>query len=445
MNIKKYSLIFTWIFLSILQISYAQEIQDQKKQSQKNKSLKWSLNEEGTHWIGMHAYVQFSARVNENNPGSLVNGELENTTTDLSIRRYRIGIKSQVSEHLFIYTQLGTNNLNYLSSRGPSIKLLDAYAEYSFSDKLSIGGGKSLWNGLSRFSAPSTSKLMVTDVPFVTLPTVNTVDDLLRNLSVYAKGKLNKIDYRFLVSKPLPIQSVKDPKEDIAEFTNKPSDMQYAGYLKYEFFEPESNKYSVHGGTYLGKKKVLSLGAGFKYQSDALCSLEQGEEVFHDMNLLAADLYLDFPINKEKGTALTSYLGFFEYDFGPNYTRLLGANNPTNGLDPELGTFSSRGNSYPVIGTGTSVLYQIGYLFPKMGKNEEQGQLQPYGRMQYSDYDHLDDAMTAFDLGINWFLDGHLSKFSFNAQNRPIYDDLGNGLEIQDRKWMFVLQYQFRL
>ena len=135
MNIKKYSLIFTWIFLIIFQVNYAQEIQVQQKQSKTNQSLKWDLNDQGTHWIGMHAYVQLSGRVNQNNPGSLVNGELENTTTDLSIRRYRIGIKSQVSDHLFMYTQLGTNNLNYLSSRGPSIKLLDAYAEYNFSEK----------------------------------------------------------------------------------------------------------------------------------------------------------------------------------------------------------------------------------------------------------------------------------------------------------------------
>ncbi len=426
----------------------AQQIENEKAQISSNKHLKWYLKENQNHWIGIHTYVQLSGRVNQNNPGSLVNEELEKTTTDISIRRFRIGIKSQVSDHLFVYTQFGTNNLNYLSSRGPSIKLLDAYAEYSFSEKFSIGAGKSIWNGLSRFSAPSTSTLMVLDVPFIALPTVNTTDDLLRNLSIFTKGKFHKIDYRLLISKPFAIRSnaiPTDPKEGIAEFTKRSSNMQYAGYAKYEFLESESNRYAPHAGTYLGTKKIFSFGLGYKFQSKALCSLDQGEEKFHDMSLLAADVFLDLPINKKKGTAFTSYLGFFEYDFGPKYIRSIGANNPTNGLDSEIASFNGKGNSYPVLGTGTSILYQLGYLFPKMGKNNSKGQLQPYGRIQYSDFERLSNPMISFDLGINWFLNGHLSKFSLHTQNRPIFFDQKNNLKIEDHKWMLVLQYQLRL
>ncbi|GAA4272842.1 porin [Aquimarina gracilis] len=427
----------------------AQKIKQEKTKSFPNKPLKWYLNKDQNHWIGIHTYAQLSGRVNQNNPGSLVNNQLEKTTTDISIRRFRLGIKSQVSDHLFIYTQFGTNNLNYLSSKGPSIKLLDAYAEYNFSEEFSIGAGKSLWNGLSRFSAPSTSKLMVVDVPFIALPTVNTTDDLLRNLSIFTKGKFHKFDYRFLVSKPFPIQANSsipaDPKEGIAEFTSSPSKIQYAGYIKYEFLGSESNKYASHSGTYLGAKKILSLGTGFKFQSDALCSLEQGIESFHDMTLLAADIFVELPINKSKGSTFTSYLGFFKYDFGPNYLRSIGANNPTNGLDSENASFNGKGNAYPVLGTGTSFLYQFGYLFPKMGKNNTKGQLQPYGRVQYSDFDRLSDPMIAFDLGVNWFLNNHKSKLTLNAQNRPIFYNQEDNLEEDNRKWMFVLQYQFKI
>ncbi len=449
MNFKKTILIFIGILISLFNHSNAQQIENQKAKSFANKPFKWYLNGDQNHWIGLHTYVQLSGRVNQNNPGSLVNDELEETTADISIRRFRIGIKSQVSDHLFIYTQFGTNNLNYLSSRGPAIKLLDAYAEYNFSEKLSIGGGKSLWNGLSRFSAPSTSKLMIIDVPFIALPTVNTTDDLLRNLSIFTKGKLYKFDYRFLVSKPFPIPTNStiptNPKEGIAEFARSPSNMQYAGYIKYAFLESESNKYASYSGTYLGAKKILSLGLGFKFQSDALCSLNQGQERFHNMNLLSADIFLDLPINKKKGTVLTSYLGVFEYDFGPNYLRSIGANNSTNGLDSENASLNGKGNAFPVLGTGTSLLYQLGYLFPKMGKNNSTGQLQPYGRIQYSDFDRLSDPMTALDLGINWFLNGHFSKLTLNTQNRPVFYNHGNRIKENGRKWMFVLQYQFRI
>lgn len=419
--------------------------QEQQTNPFRNKTLKWYLNDDHNRWLGLHTYLQLWARVNDNNPGSTVSEEIQNTTTDVSIRRFRFAIKGQLTEKLFIYTQFGTNNLNYLSSRGTSIRLLDAYAEYSFSEKFTIGGGKSLWNGLSRFSAPSTSKLMIADVPFLALPTVNTTDDLLRNLGLYAKGKFDKIDYRFIISKPFPIQNEIEPAEGVAEFANTHADMQYAGYVKYEFLQPESNKYASHRGTYLGKKTVFNIGAGFKYQSDALCSLNEGEEQFHDMNLLAADVFLDLPINKEKGTALSAYFGFFEYDFGPSYIRSIGANNPTNGLNPESASFNGKGNSYPVIGTGTSVLYQMGYLLGGIGKNRDKGRLQPYARIQYSDFDRLDEPMISYDVGVNYLLNGHFSKFTLNAQNRPVFFDMGNTIEPKDRKWMVVLQYQFRI
>ncbi len=447
MNFKKNILIFIGLSMFLIKYTKAQQIENQKTSSFPKKSLKWYVNKNQNHWIEVHTYAQLSGRVNQNNPGSLVNDELEKRTTDISIRRFRIGIKSQVSDHLFVYTQFGTNNLNYLSSRGASIKLLDAYATYSFSEKLSIGAGKSLWNGLSRFSAPGTSQLMVIDVPFLALPTVNTTDDLLRNLSIFAKGKLYRFDYRFLMSKPFSMQTDNtiptSPKEGIAQLTKSFSTMQYAGYIKYEFLEYESNKYASHPGTYLGVKKILSLGLGFKFQSDALFSINQEQERSHNMNLLAADIFLELPFNKKKGTAFTSYLGFFEYDFGPNYIRSIGANNPANGLDSENASFNGKGNAYPVIGTGTSLLYQLGYLFPKMNKNNEQFQF--YGRVQYSDFDRLQDPMTAFDLGINWFFNGHLSKLTLNAQNRPIFYNRHNNLKEGDTKWMFTLQYQFRL
>ncbi|MHA7056286.1 porin [Aquimarina sp. M1] len=442
MSYKKTIPVFIGIVIFFFQYTISQE---QQTNPFGNKPLKWYLNDDHNRWLGLHTYLQLWARVNQNNPGSLVSEEIQNTTADISIRRFRLAIKGQLTEKLFVYTQFGTNNLNYLSSRGTSLKLLDAYAEYSFSENFTIGGGKSLWNGLSRLSAPSTSKLMIADVPFLALPTVNTTDDLLRNLGLYAKGKFHKIDYRFIISKPFPIQNEIQPAEGVAEFANTHSGMQYAGYVKYEFSQSESNKYAPHRGTYLGNKNVLSVGAGFKYQPDALCSLNQGDERFHDMNLLAADIFLDLPINKNKGTALSAYLGFFEYNFGPNYIRSIGANNPTNGLNQESASFNGKGNSYPVIGTGTSVLYQIGYLLGGIGKNRDKGKLQPYARVQYSDFDRLDDSMISYDLGINYFLNRHLSKFSLNAQNRPVFFDFGSTIERKGRKWMFVLQYQSRI
>ena len=414
-----------------------------------NKPLIIHLNEEKSHWIKFMTYTQIWSRINQNNPGTTVFGEPENVTSDISIRRFRFGLQGQPTDRLYLFLLLGVNNLNYLSPRGTSLDLLDAYAEYTFSKHLSIGGGKSAWNGLSRYTSPSASKHMSYDLPFVALPTLDATDDLIRKLSIHAKGKAGHLDYRLVVTKPLSVQNSRsfnpEPLEGIAGFTDARSSAQYAGYLKYEFWEPESNKSSYLVGTYLGSKKVLNLGVGFNFQNDALWSMDSGNTVFHDMALAAVDFFMDLPLNTSKKTALTVYSAFFRYDFGPLYLRQLGVNNPANGVDTNLGSFNGRGNTFPISGTGNSGLFQTGYLLAPIGKSNKWGQLQPYATFQLSDLDRLRDPMFYYDLGINWFFHGHLSKFSLNFQNRPVFREEANGLSVDDRKLMVVLQYQVRI
>lgn len=416
-----------------------------------NNKLRLYLDKDGDRdrWLQFSSFVQLWGRVTENNPGTTVNGIPEAVTSDISIRRFRLGLGAQPVKNVYAFFQLGVNNLNYLSPRGTSIDLLDAYVQYEFSPFIAFGGGKSFWNGLSRYTSPSTSKLMGFDLNFVASPTLDSTDDLIRRLSMYAKGKVGAIDYRFVVAKPLSVQNSSafnpEPLEGIAGFTDNRPHLQFSGYAKYEFWEPESNLSPAQVGTYLGAKKVLSLGAGFTLQQEALWSLAEGRERYHDMKLFALDVFMDLPVFKERKMALTGYLGYFNFDFGPNYIRLLGANNPTNGVLAEQGSFNGRGNSFPISGTGNSTFAQLGFLCAPMGKTKNMGQLQPYLTAQYSSFERLETPMFYYDLGLNWFLNGHLSKLTLNAANRPIFYQRAEGLSSEERKWMFVLQYQFRI
>ncbi len=438
--ILKYNLV-----LCVLIISFSGFAQNQEK----NSPLIYHLNTEKIHWAKLSTFVQFWGRITENNPGTLVNDKPEDLTKDLSIRRFRLAFQLKPSDKLFAFIQLGVNNLNYLSPRGTSIDLLDVYAEYNFSREFSVGVGKSAWDGLSRYTSPNSSKQMTYDLPFVALPTLNETDDLTRKLSIYVKGKINKFDYRFVVAKPFTAQNSRsfdpNPTEGIARITDNKPNLKYAGYLKYEFFDQESNRTFSHVGSYLSSKKVFNLGVGFNLQQDALWSLDQGNVSYHNMLLFATDLFIDIPIKVSKKTSFTSYIAYFNYHFGPNYLRQIGANNPANGIDPNLSSFNGRGNTFPRLGTGDTFLTQLGYLFAPMGKSKNHGQLQPYIMFQNSDFERLEDPLFYYDLGINWYLNGHLSKFSFNAQNRPIFLDTTNELEVNKRKWMLVLQYQFKL
>ncbi|MGB5554327.1 MAG: hypothetical protein WBM83_06685, partial [Flavobacteriaceae bacterium] len=305
------------------------------------------------------------------------------------------------------------------------------------------------WNGLSRFTSPSTSKLMGYDLNFVASPTLDSTDDLIRRLSMYVKGKVGALDYRFVVAKPLSVQNSSsfnpEPVEGIARFTDRRPNLQFSGYTKYEFWEPESNLSPAQVGTYLGTKRLLNLGAGFTFQPKALWSLDDGQERYHDMKLFALDIFMDLPLHEDQKTALTGYLGYFNFDFGPNYIRLLGVNNPANGVFLEEASFNGRGNTFPISGTGNSIFGQFGFVFASMGKTKNIGRLQPYFSSQYANFERFEAPMFYYDLGLNWYLNGHLSKLTLNAESRPIFYQNINGLSAKERKWMFVLQYQFRI
>ena len=438
--------ILFWILLLQISISYGQ---DSTTTQWGTKPLKWNLNENGSHWLALHTYAQFWMRGTENNPGSLLSDQPQNNTFDISIRRFRLGIQAQLTEKLFVYSQLGINNLNYLSSRGTSTDLLDAYAEYSFSEKVAIGAGKTAWTGLSRYSAPNTSKLLSYDMLLLALPTTDETNDLIRKLSIYTKGKLGGLDYRMVFSKPFSPRNSpnfdSELIEDSARFTDKSNGIIYSGYFKWEFLEAEGNAIPFSDGAHLGKKKVFNIGIGTEFQRNALASLQNDETRFHDMYLWAADLFLDLPINGKNNYALTVYLGYFDYDFGPNYIRNTGVNNPITDIDLNQGSFNGPGNAYPVVGTGNSLYTQLGYLLPNLGRTQNYGRLQPYFSLQYSDFELLTNPMVAYDFGLNWYLKEHLSKFSLNLQARPVYQETSEGVRLDSRKWAAVLQYIIRL
>lgn len=411
----------------------------------KHKPLKMEFGE--GRYVEFMAFVQFWGRITQNNPGSLVNQVPEDATYDISIRRYRIKMDGQPSKHMYFALQIGQNNINYITRVTPSVSLLDAYAEFRPLRAFNIGLGKSTWTGLSRYSAPAAGSELMYDIPMVPLSTVNISDDILRNLGIYVKGQVSKLDYRLLLAKPLNIAGLDGaipPQENISEFAVNSSSRKTTGYFKWMFFDAESNNSPFSAGTYLGSKKILNIGAGFKTQNRAFWHLSQGDTVITDLTQFSVDVFLDLPLNTEKNTVLTFYTAFFAYEMGPNYLRNIGPNNPIPGLDQTSRSFNGRGNAFPAIGTGQTSYTQAGYLFPRF-KNTKAGQLQVVADLQVSDYERLNDLMVIYNLGLNWYIHDHYSKWSLNVQNRPVFYNTQSGIEKQDSKWMLVLQYQFKI
>ena len=324
--------------------------------AQSNKELKFSLNEDGQHYVKFTFLNQVWVRYNESNPGTTVFDTPKSSTFDIGLRRTRIQIFGQLSDKVFFYTQFGQNNLNYISPRKQGLFFLDAISEYKVADKsLSIGGGLTGWNGVSRYSSPSIGSILSLDAPLYQQATNDITDQFVRKFSIYAKGQIAKLDYRLAVSTPMSVQRSTAQQATISEnslFSSEPAKAQWHGYFKYQFKDEESNLTPYAVGSYLGKKSVFNIGAGFMFQPDALWHLESVTNIVHtNLKLFTVDMFYDMPIDESKGNAITAYVAFSDNDYGKNYVRNVGAMNPANGTNG-AGSFNGAGSAFPMIGTG---------------------------------------------------------------------------------------------
>lgn len=375
----------------------------------------------------------------------------------------------QITDRVFLYTQFGMNNFNknnafpgYNANGTPSNRKIaaffhDAVGEYEVyrndNQFVRFGGGLTIVGGLSRFSQPSIGTIMTMDVPVFAQATVDQTDEFGRKLSLYSRGQLGKFNYRVDISDPFPIEtngSAPPPLGPNATFAQRKHKKQFQGLFIYNFFDTESNTTPGYmTGTYLGNRKVLNLEAGFVSQKNATWSKQIGvtDTVYNNLNLWSVAAYLDVPLDQEKGTAISSYLGYFNTDYGQNYLRYNGLMNPATGTTQPLpGVEGTQGNAYPMFGTGKVVYGQLGYKFPD-GLLGNEGTLQPYVSVQHSSYDRLVNGMNLFNFGLNWLMKGHTAKLSLNYENRPIFKvgSTPNTLTTDGRRGALIMQYQISI
>lgn len=426
--------------------------------------IRYNLNTSGSHYVKVTFTNQTWLRLNENNPGTTVLSDPASNTFDIGLRRTRLQLFGQITNRVFFYTQFGMNNFNktngfpgYNTTGTPSNRKVaaffhDALGEYEVQRKgnsfIRFGGGLTIVNGLSRFSQPSIGTIMTMDVPVFAQATVDQTDQFSRKLAVYSRGQIGKINYRLSVADPFPIETNGSAPPALganSAFSQKKHKKQFDGLFIYNIFDTEDNTTPGYmTGTYLGKRKVLNIEAGFMAQKNATWRKESTDTLYSNMNLWSIAAYTDMPVNKEKGTAVSGYLGYFHTDYGKGYLRYNGSMNPATGTTlPITGVSGTQGNAYPMFGTGNVVYAQAGYKL-KDGLLGSQGTLMPFASLQRSDYERLKDPMNLYNLGVNWLIKGHNGKLTLNYENRPVYkaSTVANEIAKDGRKGAWILQYQ---
>ena len=267
------------------------------------------------------------------------------------VRRVRLLLGGQLAPNLTFFVETDSPNLGKSMTTGtknsqPSMYLQDAYIEWKINDKLALDAGLMLMS-VSRNGLQSAATLMPVDYgPYTFAFSGATQSNVGRDTGLQAKGSLfkKKLEYRVGVS------------QGMRDVPNR--ELRYTARVTYNFFEPETGFF--YTGTYLGKKKVLALGAGVEHQ--------------HGYQGYAADVFLDIPT---KYGAFTTQLDHIRFDGGDFLKSLKDQH---------------------------STLFEAGYLIPKTN-------FQPVvqvSRRTFANGGGVDE--NRYGAGVNYYIKGHTAN-----------------------------------
>lgn len=415
--------------------------------------LKFNLNEDGSKFMRVIAWNQIWMRSSQMNPGTMIGGEATSTATDIGNRRLRFLAYAQVSKRYMILTHFGINNQTFINGgaagtsgtggygagKKPGLFFHDAWNEYAVvlpeKDKkfsFTLGAGLHYYMGLSRLTMASTLNFLTIDAPIFNWPLIENSDQFARQVGLFAKGKYGKLEYRMSYNKPyatnLTPTNTTNASNAVAVDNSGMTKWSKAGYFEYQFLDQEANVLPFKVGSYLGTKKVFNIGAGFYTAPDATKTSVNSTINKHDIKLFSADVFLDMPIGKkENKMAVTAYSVLYDYDFGPNYLRNVGIMN-IGSVDPNFTgsrAIAGAGNAQPTMGSGNIWYTQAGVLLP-CKEAKPKIRIQPFGAVTYKNFDALEQSSTQFDVGSNFFIDGHHAKITAQYSTRPVYTSLTN-------------------
>jgi len=409
------------------------------------KPLTILLNESGSKYIRFITWHQFWVTATQNNPGTRnVTGELIDGTGDRSgwsanaaLRRSRFLAVAQVSPRFLILSHWGINNQSFIngatgsngsnpatdpSNQGkkPIFFLHDAWTEYRVvPEKLFIGVGLHYWNGISRLSSQSTLNFMPLDAPIFNWTNIEATDQFARQFGIYAKGYLGRLDYRIAYNKPFVNGLAPERVATNGVAVNVLNEnAAFMGYFSYNFKDKESNALPFYVGTYLGAKNVFNVGVGFYNHKNASLSRTATDSTYHNHFAFGADLFIDKPLDKAKGTAISFLATYYYINYGQNYIRNIGILNEHTNPVPVTGSFAGAGNAQPTIGTGSIGYAQLGYLLPKL---KDGTALMPYVTGTYKDFDRLAESSFQWSVGLNYLINKHHAKLTLDYATRPVY------------------------
>lgn len=320
----------------------------------------------------------------------------DSSSTDFFLRRNRLTFSGQFNDNIGFYAQLEAGNDSKLGQDNKSVYYRDAYVTFDYRDDFRFIVGR-FKNTFSRENLEACLEPLTMDRAEVISYTPFAGS---RDTGVAMWGNLldAKLQYRVMVA---------DGRDD--EYAAK-DNMRFTGRVHWSFWDPEYDYGYL--GTYLGTRKVLTVGAAYDYQPDVAYANFPARTDIQDYSAWTVDAFMEYPTASGVYTASAAY---FDYDTGNAYNE---------SPDPNL----------PINSTLKGWYAKAGYMLPnKVGP----GRLQFFGRYEDSDYGATIANTEYYDqnwmsVGAHYYLDGQRLKVSFEYAKIEFDNEYPNNPALQD-------------
>ncbi|KPK27183.1 MAG: hypothetical protein AMJ61_06550 [Desulfobacterales bacterium SG8_35_2] len=331
-------------------------------------------------WLQINYEMQLYGQWRDNGSGA----DGTDSTTDLYFRRNRLSLRGMMNEKYgFYYAQEFQGDryigaLNTWTTPVDDFFVLDAFFIANYSDAFNLRAGLTKDPLVREHNVGCFFPLSLDRSLFV----YTSIPRVSRDFGVVLWGNFMNQKMQYKVSAMEGIDSVNQAS----------SSLRYTGRIHYSFLEPEN--LPLYFSTYLGDKKVLTVGAGYQFEMDAAYGNQALYTAEKDYRAWTFDLFAEYPTASGTFTFGAAYL---DSDFDDAYL----------GGDPSP-------QSTGIDGQKNGYYFKAGYLLPnKVGP----GQLQFFGRYENWSFARLgsvdDQEIDWYSLGANYYLNGQDMRLTF--------------------------------
>ena len=319
---------------------------------------------------------QFQMLIRDTGSGPAKDGQ----TNDFNFRRNRIALMGKYGDIMSIYVQtefgehqnIGPFTVSDTDS-GSNFQMLDAVVRFNFGNSFKVNVGKFKYN-LSRENLEACEEPLTLDRSlFIRAPYVTTRDT---GVAVWGNLFNDIFQYRADVMEGRGATTSAAPQPE--------SNFRYSARAHITLLDPEKDY--GYKGTYLGKKKVLTLGGAYQFESKVAYADTVAKTDAKDYKAWTADLFFEYPV-VNMGT-ITASAAYEKIDLGNAYQ---GINS-----DPDVLGLNGEKNGYYA---------KAGYMLPKIP-------LQFFGRYEKWSFANLNGI---YDQSVKWYGGG--ANYYFRNQN----------------------------